>query len=85
MTKEEDLKEAIRLMQHILSEKRSLLLGDLNAAINLLEKHKLKDAVSICYKVSAAEAQVAECANELIQPLFFELKKVIIDELKKNK
>ena len=83
MTKEEELNESIKLVQKILSEKKSLLTGDLDAAIKLLEKNGLKDAVSICYKISDAEAKVAEYADELIQPLFFELKKTVIEELKK--
>jgi len=85
MTKEEDLKEAIKIVQVILDDKRTLLTGDLDAAIKLLESNNLKKAVSICYKISNAEARVAEYANEELQPLFFELKKVIIEELGKQK
>ena len=83
MEKEKDLKQAMQLAQNILSAKKTLLLGELNETIRLLEKHKLKEGVSICYKISNAEAKVAEYADELIRPLFFELKKIIIDELKK--
>ncbi len=84
MTKEKELKEAINIVQKILSDKRSLLTGDLDAAVKLLGKYGLKEAVSICYKISAAEARVAEYANEEMQPLFFELKKVVLEELKKE-